>query len=137
MLSVLDADTDAGRRPRQARRVELLDGRKLEYVQLGHAVELGFSGGFRVLIESLAHLNTPRGRVEVEPGADASDVVATLLGDDVRSARTGAGNELRICFVSGSELVVGADADVESWAITGPDGSLTVCLARGELACWG
>jgi hypothetical protein len=51
-----------------------------------------------------------------------------------RAHDTGA---LRLCFGSGSELVVDADADVESWAVAGPDRFLIVCLARGEVAVWG
>jgi hypothetical protein len=44
---------------------------------------------------------------------------------------------LQLTFRSGSELLVEVDADVESWAVAGPDGFLIVCLARGELAVWG
>src|ERR687893_255710 len=45
MLPVMVADMGAGRRPRQARPIDLLVGRKLEWVRLGHAIALGFSGG--------------------------------------------------------------------------------------------
>ena len=137
MLPVMVADMGAGRRPRQERSIHLLTGQKLEYVRLGHAVVLGFSGGRQVLIETVAQLTGPRGRVDVEPGEHPSDVLATLLGDVVREARAGDTGELRITFGSGSELRMGADADFESWAVTGPDGFLIVCLARGELAVWG
>ena len=137
MLPVMVADMGAGRRPRQARPIDLLVGRKLEWVRLGHAIALGFSGGRQVLIETVAHLDGPSGRVDVEPGDNPSDAVATLLGDVVRAARTRDTGELEITFGSGSELLVGVDADVESWAVTGPGGLLIVCLARGELAVWG
>ena len=66
-----------------------------------------------------------------------SDILATLLGEVVRSARARDTGELQITFGSGARLLVGADADFESWALTGPDGLLVVCLARGELAVWG
>ncbi|MEU4222406.1 DUF6188 family protein [Actinoplanes sp. NPDC026623] len=131
------ADVDAGRHPRQARSIDSLAGEKLEYVRLGHAIVLSFSGGRQVLIETVAHLDGPGGRVEVQPGAHPSDVLALLLGDVVRSARTRETGELTITFRSGSELRVGVDADFESWAVTGPDGFLIVCLAAGELAVWG
>jgi hypothetical protein len=137
MLPVMVADLGAGRRPRPARSITLLVGQKLEYVRLGHAIVLGFSGGRRVLIETVAHLNGAGGRVDVEPGENPSDLLATLLGDVVRAARTRDTGELQITFVSGSELLVGVDADFESWAVAGPDGFLIVCLARGELAVWG
>jgi Family of unknown function (DUF6188) len=137
MLPVMVADMGAERRPRHARSINLLVGRKLEYVRLGHAIVLSFSGGCQVLIETVAHLDGQSGRVDVEPGEQPSDVLATLLGDVVRAARTSDAGELRITFRSGSELVVGVDADFESWAIAGPDGFLIVCLARGELAFWG
>jgi uncharacterized protein DUF6188 len=127
----------AGRRPRQALSINLLAGRKLEYVRLGHAIVLSFSGGCQVLTESLTHLHGPGGRAAVEPGDDRSDALATLLGDVVSEARTRDTGELRITFVSGSELCVDVDADYESWAVTGPDGFLIVCLAGGELARWG
>ena len=136
MLPAMVADTSAGQGPRQARPISGLAGQKLEYVRLGHAVVLGFSGGRRVLIETVARLSGPSGRADVEPGENPSDVLATLLGDVVRDARAGHTGELRIAFGSGSKLVVGVDADVESWAVAGPDG-LVVCLARGELAVWG
>ncbi len=137
MLPVMVADMGAGRRPRQARSLSLLVGQKLEYVRLGHAIVLGLSGGRQVLIETLAHLDGPSGRVDVEPGEHPSDILATLLGDVVRAARTHDTGELQITFGSGSELRVGVDADFESWAVTGPDGLLIVCLARGEVAVWG
>ena len=137
MLPVMVAAMDAGRRPRQARSIDLLVGQKLEWVRLGHAIVLSFSGGRQVLIESVAHLNGPAGRVDVEPGENPSDVLATLLGDVVRAARMRDTGELELTFGSGSELLVGVDADFESWAVAGPDGVLIVCLARGELAVWG
>jgi hypothetical protein len=137
MLPVMVADMDAGPRPRQARPIDLLVGRKLEYVRLGHAIVLSFSGGRQVLIETVAHLTGPAGPVAVEPGEHPSDVVATLLGDVVRAARTRGTGELEIIFGSGSELLVGADPEFESWAVAGPNGFLIVCLARGELAVWG
>jgi hypothetical protein len=137
MLPVMVADMDAGRRPRQARSLDLLVGRKLEYVRLGHAIVLSFTGGRQVLIETVAHLTGPGGRIEVEPGEDPSDILATLLGDVVRAARTQDNGGLQLTFGSGAELTVSADADVESWAVAGPDRFLMVCLARGELAIWG
>jgi hypothetical protein len=127
----------AGRRPRQALSIGLLTGRRLESVRLGHAVVLSFSGGCQVLTESLAHLDGPAGHADVEPGDSASDALAALLGDVVEDARTLDNGELRIAFASGSELCVDVDADYESWAVTGPDGFLIVCLAQGELALWG
>jgi hypothetical protein len=137
MLPVMVADMDAGRRPRQARSITLLAGQKLEYVRLGHAIVLNFTGGRQVLIETVATLTGPGGRVEVEPGENPSDILATLLGDVVRAAGTSDTGELRITFAGGSELSVGVDADFESWAVAGPDGFLIVCLARGEIAVWG
>jgi hypothetical protein len=70
-------------------------------------------------------------------GGVPPDIIATLLGDVVRTARSNDRGELTITFASGAELLVGIDADVESWAVTGPDGLLIVCLAQGELAVWG
>src|ERR1700759_3416607 len=137
MLPVMVADMGAGRRPRQARRIGLLAGQKLEYVRLGHAFVLSFSGGSQVLIETVAHLNGRHGRVDLEPGEHPSDAVATLLSDVVREACASDSGELRIAFKSGAELLVGADADVESWAITGPDSLAMGCLAHGEVAAWG
>jgi len=128
---------DAGRRPRQARPIDLLAGQRLEYVRLGHAIVLSFSGGRQVLIESVAHLSGPDGRAVVEPGDNSSDVLAALLGDVVRAARAHDTGELQIVFAGGAELLVCVDADFESWAVTGPDGFLIVCLPRGELAVWG
>jgi hypothetical protein len=137
MLPVMVADMGAGQRPRQARSIDLLLGQKVEYVRLGHAVVLGISGGRQVLIETIAQLNGPGGRFDVEPGENPSDVLATLLGDVVRTAWARETGELQLVFGSGAELVVGVDADFESWAVAGPDGFLIVCLARGELAVWG
>ncbi|MEV4277414.1 DUF6188 family protein [Actinoplanes xinjiangensis] len=137
MVPVMVADNGAGRRPRQGRSLDLLVGRRLEYVWLGHAVVLGFAGGCQVLIEAVAHLDGPSGPADVEPGDDPSDAIATLLSDVVRSARTRETGELEITFASGAGLLVDADADAESWAVTGPDGYLIVCLAHGELAVWG
>jgi hypothetical protein len=138
MLPVMVTDMGAGPRPRQARSLVLLVGQKLEFVRLGHAIVLSFSGGRQVLIETVARLDAPAiGRVEVEPGENPSDVLATLLGDVVRTARTTGTGELRITFRSGAELRVRPDDDVESWAVAGPEGLLIVCLARGELAIWG
>ena len=136
MLPVMVAGI-AGRRPRRARPITLLAGHKLEYVRLGHAIVLSFSSGRQVLIETTAHLDGPGGRVDVEPGENPSDILATLLGDVVRTAQTLDTGELRLTFRSGSELLVGVDPDFESWAVAGPDGFLIVCLARGELAVWG
>jgi hypothetical protein len=137
MLPVMVADMDAGRRPRPARSITLLAGQKLEYLRLGHAIVLSFTGGRQVLIETVATLTGPRGRVEVEPGENPSDILATLLGDVVRAARATDTGELRMTFAGGAELSVGVDADFESWAVAGPDGFLIVCLARGEIAVWG
>jgi hypothetical protein len=137
MLPVMVTDMGAGRRPRQARRIELLAGHRLEYVRLGHAIVLSFTGGRQVLIETVAHLSGPGGRVAVEPGENPSDALAVLLGDVVRTARTYDTGELHLTFASGSELLVCTDDDFESWAVAGPDGFLVVCLARGEIAVWG
>ena len=133
MVSVMVAE----RRPRQARSLDLLAGHRLEYVRLGHAVVLGFSGARQVVIETPAELDGPGGRAQIEPGENPSDILATLLGEVVRSARARDTGELQISFGSGARLRVGADAEFESWALTGPDGLLVVCLARGELAVWG
>ena len=137
MLPVMVADMGVERRPRPARSIGLLAGRKLEYVRLGHAVVLSFSGRCQVVIETVVHLDGPGGPVDVEPGEHPSDILATLLGDVVRTARTRDGGELELTFGSGASLVVGVDADVESWALAGPGGVLIVCLAGGELAVWG
>jgi hypothetical protein len=137
MLPVMVADMGAGRRPRPASQITQITGQKLEYVRLGHAIVLSFTGGSQVLIETVAYLNGPDGRVVVEAGEHPSDRVATLLGDVVRTARIGDTGELAITFVSGAELLVCVDEDVESWAVAGPGGFLMVCLARGELAVWG
>ncbi len=133
MVPVMVADLVAGRQARQARSIDVLSGQRLEYVRLDDVIVLSFAGGHQVLIETVAHLNSPAGRTAVEPG---DDVIATLLGDVVRRARTRDSGELELCFASGSELVVGADDDFESWAVTSPDGFLMVCLAGGELAVW-
>ena len=114
-----------------------LAGHKLEDVRLGHAIVLSFSAGRQVLIETVAHLHRLGGRFDVEPGEHPSDVLATLLGDVVRTACTLDTGELRITFRSGAELSVEADTDAESWAVAGPDGLLIICLAGGELAVWG
>lgn len=137
MLPVVVPDMGDERRTGQAQPVGLLVGRKLEYVRLGHAVVLSFTGDFEVLIETVAHLDGPNGHADVEPGDNPSDVLATLLGDDVRAASVRATGELELTFGRGSQLVVGVDAEVEAWALAGPDGVLMVCLARGELAVWG
>ena len=71
----------------------------------------------------------------VEPGRHSADILATLLGDVVRDARTSAGGELTVVFGGGAELLVCADADFESWAVAGADG-LVVCLPGGEVAVW-
>lgn len=137
MLPVMVADMGVDRSPRQARPIHQLDGRKLEYVRLGHAIVLSFSGGHQVLIETVVNLDGPAGRADVEPGEHPSDILATLLGDVVREAWAEAGGELELTFASGARLVVGVDPDFESWAVAGPDGALIVCLARGEIARWG
>ena len=135
MLPVMVADMDAGRRPRRARSIDVLVGQKLEWLRLGHAVVLSFTGGRQVVIETLAHLNGPGGRVVIEPGENPSDALATLLGDVVRAARTRDTGELLLTFGSGAELLVCVDADFESWAVAGADG-LVVCLPGGEVAVW-
>ena len=137
MLPVMVADMGAERRSRQARSLNLLVGQKLEYVRLGYAIVLSFTGGSQVLIETVAHLDGRDGHYDVEPCDHPSDVLATLLGDVVRAARTRDTGELQISFGSGAELLVGVDADVESWAVAGRDRALVVCLAGGELAVWG
>jgi hypothetical protein len=137
MLPVMVADMGVERRPRQTRPIHQLAGRKLEYVRLGHAIVLSFTGGRQVLIETVVHLDGPAGRADVEPGEHPSDILATLLGDVVRAAWTRPTGELELTFGSGSRLVVGVDPDFESWAVAGPDGYLIVCLARGEIAVWG
>jgi len=137
MLPVMVADMEAGVRPGQVRRIDPLIGQKLDYVRLGHAIVLSFSRGSQVLIETVGRLTSTDGEADVEPGEDPSDALATLLGDVVRDAETADTGDLRITFDSGAELLVGADPDVESWAVAGPDRLLIVCLARGELAVWG
>jgi hypothetical protein len=127
----------AERNPRHARSISSLAGQQLEQVRLGDTIVLSFTGGSEVVIETTIRVDGPNGRVDAEPGLPASDVVATLLGDVVRSAWTHDTGDLHIAFGSGSELMVGADADVESWAVAGSDGALVVCLAHGELAVWG
>jgi uncharacterized protein DUF6188 len=124
----------AGRRPRQALSIDLLTGRRLESVRLGDTIVLSFTGGCQVLTEAPAHLDAP---ADVDPADDPADALATLLGDVVGEARTRDDGELRITFASGSVLCVDVDAEYESWAVTGPDGFLIVCLAQGELALWG
>ena len=103
---------------RGSRPLTLLVGQTLRDVRLGPATVLTFSGGSQVVIETT---------VEGE----------ALLGDVVRAASVNERGELTLAFTSGTELLVGVDAETESWAVTGPDGLLTVCLAGGELAAWG
>lgn len=131
------AGTDAGRRPWRARSLDLLVGHTLEHVMVGHTIVLSFSAGCRVLIENTVHLSGPAGRVRVVPGEPSADVLDALIGYPVRTARTCETGELQLAFGDGSELSVGIDAEVESWAVTGPDSFLLVCLARGEVAAWG
>ena len=64
-------------------------------------------------------------------------MLATLLGDVVRTARIRATGELHLAFAGGATLLIGADADVESWAVSGPDRHLIVCFAHGEPAVRG
>ena len=137
MVPVMVAGQDAAQRPRRGRSLDLLVGQKLQYVMLGHAVVLGFTGGRQVVIEAVAHLDGPGGRVDVEPGENCSDALGASLGDVVRAARARDTGELEIVFGGGTELLVDADAEAESWAVAGPDDFLIVCLAHGELAVWG
>ncbi|MBG0565544.1 DUF6188 family protein [Actinoplanes aureus] len=137
MVPLMVAGRDAAPRPEPGRPLDLLVGQQLEYVWLGHAVVLGFTGGRQVLIEAVAHLDGPTGRYDVEPGDNPSDAIATLLGDVVESAGARDTGELEIGFRGGAALLVDVDDDAESWAVTGADGLLIVCLARGELAVWG
>ncbi|WP_233412647.1 DUF6188 family protein [Nucisporomicrobium flavum] len=131
------AEMDAGWRPRQAQSINVLVGRKLQYLRLGHAIVLTFVGDAQVVIESVARLYGPHGRADVEPGEYPSDALAALLGDVVSSARTRDTGELELGFRSGARLLVEVDAEFESWAVAGPGGVLVVCLAGGELAVWG
>ncbi|WP_229074933.1 DUF6188 family protein [Actinoplanes sp. DH11] len=112
-------------------------GKTVEYVRLGYAVVLGFTGDCQVVIESDARLDGPAGRADIEPGENPSDAVATLIGEAVRSASVRATGELELCFEGGQHLLVEVLPDVESWAVTGPAGVLIVCMAGGELAVWG
>ncbi|MCO8276756.1 DUF6188 family protein [Actinoplanes sp. TRM 88003] len=114
----------------------LLAGQRLDYVQLGTALVLGFSGGTRVVIETAARLNGPAGFAAVEPGDQPSDELGTLLSDVVRTAEVRDSGELALGFESGSSLAVGPDDDSESWAVAGEDGCLVVCLPGGEVAAW-
>ncbi|WP_203816976.1 DUF6188 family protein [Paractinoplanes ferrugineus] len=124
-------------RPRQARRLDVLIGHRLEYVRLDHAIVLSLSNRNQVVIEAPALLVGPNGPFAVEPGVTSSDVLATLLGETVRTARARETGELEVTFGSGSQLLVAPDPDFESWALVGPAGLLLVCLAGGELAVWG
>ncbi|MCY1137276.1 DUF6188 family protein [Actinoplanes sp. Pm04-4] len=126
----------AGRCPQGAGAVELLAGQRLDYVQLGPALVLGFSGDTRVMIEVVARLGGPVGRVEIEPGDRPSDALGLLLGDVVRTAEVGDSGELALSFEGGFDLCVGPHAEAESWAVAGADGCLVVCLAGGEVAAW-
>src|SRR3954471_18129911 len=112
-----------GRRPRQARQFTLLTGHTLQSVRLGDVVALEFSGGGRVLIETVVRLTEPGGRVEHGP-----DALATLLGDVVRNAAADDAGTLTITFGSGACLLVDAHAETESWAVADPGGQLIVCL---------
>ncbi len=126
----------AGRCPQGAEAVGLLAGQRLDYVQLGPALVLGFSGGSRVVIETVARLDGPDGRAEVEPGYRPSDALGTVLGDVVRTAAVRDSGELTLVFEGGPELAVGPDEDAESWAVASEDGCLVVCLPGGEVAAW-
>ncbi|MBU2663970.1 hypothetical protein KOI35_10765 [Actinoplanes bogorensis] len=137
MLPVMVTDMGERRRPDQGQPIALLTGLRLEYVRLGHAIVLSFTGGRQVLIETAAHLAGPDGHAVVEPGEHPSDALAGLLGDTVRTAWTGEAGDLTISFTSGAVLLICPDPDVESWAVTDPDGFLIVCLAGGETATWG
>ena len=132
----MTAGRGPGRRPSRERAITALIGQRLAYVRLDETIVLGFAGGRRIYVETLAHVDGPGGRVTVEPGEEHSDALAALLGDAVRAAHTRDTGELVVTFASGSELLVEVAADAESWAVTEPDGSLVICLARGELAVW-
>jgi len=107
--------------PKGGRPIALLIGQTLRDVRLGHATVLTFSAGSQVLIETDVRLVGP-------------DLVT---GEVVHTAEVRDTGELALTFRGGTELLAGVDAEAESWAVTGPDGLLTVCLAGGELAAWG
>ncbi len=104
-------------------------------------VLLNFGEGTALTIESAANIRTSTGVPETpavthnEDGTvSASDVLISLIDQQVLSSvgfKTGA---LRLVFESGALLRVPYSEQYEAWQLTGPSGRMWVSLPGGGLA---
>ena len=114
-------------------------GNRLNSFDCEYTVNLIFSGGWEVRIETLFHLRTPNGIITVNPSVDAEGHVVfltALIGQAVDVAEVGRSGALALTFEGGSVLTAGPDDDYESWTVAGPAGVKLVCQPGGEVAVW-
>lgn len=118
-----------------------IGARRVEEIDIEHAVTLVLTGGAGVRIESTFDLAEPAAApITIDPENLSVDLGLglTLRGRVVEAAtadeETGM---LSITFVGGLFLRVLPDPDFEAWSMTWSDGSTVVALPGGGLSSWG
>jgi hypothetical protein len=114
-----------------------LVGATLDAITVSHQLDLRFSSGTSVSIETPFTLRSPDGTATVHDPEDHASLAAPLrlLHDTVRQASVNH-DVLMIGFVGGTVLTVGTHPDYESWHHHTTAGSLMIGLPGGGVAIW-
>ena len=113
-----------------------LAGQTLDQINFDFILQLSFSGGYGVQIESELRLETSNHRTAVRPGVGAPDHLTSLIGQAVSAALAEDTGALDLRFTEGAHLRVEPDNDFEAWNLFGPQGLKVVSLPGGGLSVW-
>ncbi|PZE80245.1 DUF6188 family protein [Curtobacterium sp. MCBD17_032] len=114
-----------------------LVGATLDAITISHQLDLRFSTGTSVSIETPFTLTLADGSVTVHDPEDHDSLggALRLLHDTVDRARVDS-DVLVIGFVGGTFLTVGTDPEYESWHVHTAAGSRLIGLPGGGVAIW-
>lgn len=114
-----------------------LVGGTLDAITVSHQLDLRFSTGTAVTIETPFTLTSPVGTATLHDPDDPASLAAPLrlLHDTVRCARVDH-DVLTVGFDGGTDLTVGPDPEFESWHHHTAAGSRMIGLPGGGVAIW-
>lgn len=115
-----------------------LAGRTVSRVAFDHAVSLLTDDGAELRVQTAFSFGAdPARMVVIDPERDVAahaGVLVDLRGRAITAAGADDDGALAVRFATEAVLQVPPDSSYEAWTLTGPQGSLVVCLPGGGVA---